>query len=104
MTTSATGESQKQSELRKKLDAAKAAAEIAHKITTLAKLTSPVGKWRLAVRGFAASNFRSAMRLKLIAQVRAETIAARMSRKALQPGQPRFSRAATSIAASANGS
>ena len=44
------------------------------------------------------------MRLNAIAHVRAQIIAARISPKIFQPGQPRFSRAATSIAASANGS
>ena len=44
------------------------------------------------------------MRLNAMAQVRAQTIAARISPKILQPGQPRLSRAATIIAASANGS
>src|SRR5450631_3075038 len=39
-----------------------------------------------------------------MAHVRAQTIAARISPKVRQPGQPRFSRAATSIAASAKGS
>jgi hypothetical protein len=43
------------------------------------------------------------MRLKLIAHVRAQTIAARISPKVLQPGQPRWSRAATTIAANAKG-
>src|SRR5262245_15428763 len=102
MTASARGESQKQSELRKKLAATNPAAEIAHRITAFGKLISPVGKCREAVRGFAASNFRSTILLKLIAQVRAETIAVSMSRKVCQPGQPRFSRAAISIAARAN--
>src|SRR5208282_4758248 len=44
------------------------------------------------------------MRLKAMAQVRAQTIAARIRPKIFQPGQPRLSRAATNIAASANGS
>jgi hypothetical protein len=43
------------------------------------------------------------MRLNAIAQVRAQTIAARISPNVRQPGQPRLSRAATAIAASANG-
>src|ERR1019366_3351717 len=43
------------------------------------------------------------MRLNAIAHVRAQTIAARISPNMRQPGQPRFSRAAISIAASANG-
>jgi cation transport regulator ChaC len=44
------------------------------------------------------------MRLKAIAQVRAQTMAARIRPKVRQPGQPRCSRAATIIAASAKGS
>ena len=43
------------------------------------------------------------MRLNAMAQVRAQTIAARTSPNIRQPGQPRLSRAATAIAASANG-
>src|SRR5579859_2081467 len=70
----------------------------------LAREICPVGKWRLAVRGLSASNLRSTMRLNAMAQVRAQTMAARISRNFSQPGQPRLSRAATIIAASANGS
>ena len=44
------------------------------------------------------------MRLNAIAHVRAQTIAARINPQILQPGQPRLSRAATTMAASANGS
>ena len=54
--------------------------------------------------GFSRSNSRSAIRLNDMAQVRAQTIAARMSKKILQPGQPRLSRAATAIEAKAKGS
>src|SRR6202453_1786099 len=43
------------------------------------------------------------MRLKAMAQERADTMDARMSRKTLVPGQPRWSRAATAIDASAKG-
>ena len=64
----------------------------------------PAGKWRFLVRGFSASNLRSTIRLNAIAHVRAQTIAVKISRNVLQPGQPRLSRAATIIAASANGS
>src|SRR5882724_10300965 len=64
----------------------------------------PAGKCRVAVRGLSASNLRSTMRLKAIAHVRAQTIAAMINPNARQPGQPRFPRAATTIAASANGS
>src|SRR5665213_446982 len=63
----------------------------------------PAGRWRDAVRGFALSNSRSAMRLKAMAQVRAQTIDARISKNILQPGQPRLSRAATAIEAMAKG-
>jgi hypothetical protein len=41
--------------------------------------------------------------LNAIAQVRAQTIAARISANTLHPGHPRVSRAATTIAAIANG-
>src|SRR5262245_50111192 len=44
------------------------------------------------------------MRLNAIAHVRAQTIAARINPNVRQPGQPRSSRDATSMAASANGS
>src|SRR5207302_11316350 len=74
------------------------------RITAFSRLICFAGRWRVAVRGFSASNLRSAMRLKAMAQVRAQTIAARISPKIRQPGQPRFSRAATAMAASAKGS
>src|SRR5438445_7028630 len=64
---------------------------------------SPLGKGRFAVRGLALSNSRSTIRLNAIAQVRAQTIAARTRPNVRQPGQPRRSRAATSMDASANG-
>src|SRR5215213_7296213 len=44
------------------------------------------------------------MRLKAMAQVRAQTMAARIRPNLFQPGHPRFSRAASAIAAKANGS
>src|SRR5947207_628484 len=65
--------------------------------------TCPAGKCRVAVRGLALSNFRSTIRLKAMAQVRAETIAPRIRPTIFSPGQPCSSRAATTIAASANG-
>src|SRR5712692_1270184 len=43
------------------------------------------------------------MRLNDMAHVRAQTIAARIKPNVRQPGQPRWSRAATAIAATANG-
>src|SRR5271154_2644618 len=73
-------------------------------VQALAREISPVGRWRRAVRGLALSNSRSTMRLNAMAQVRAQTIAATMRPKVFQPGQPWRSRAATTIAASANGS
>ena len=69
----------------------------------LAKLIWPLGKWRMAVRGLAASNLRSTIRLKAIAHVRAQTIAARINRKIRQPGHPLFSREAIAIDANAKG-
>src|SRR6185369_932600 len=88
----------------KKLAATKPAAARRQKTTALAKLIFPAGKWRPAVLGFSASNFRSAIRLKAMAQVLAQTMAARIKPNFFQPGQPRLSRAATAIAASAKGS
>jgi hypothetical protein len=58
----------------------------------------PMGKCLPAVRGFSASNLRSTIRLKLIAAVRAQTIAAKISKKVRHPGQP-----ATNIDAKAKG-
>lgn len=66
----------------------------------LANVIWPVGKCRLAVRGLRASNSRSTMRLNPIAAVRAQTIAARINPTTRPPGHPR---AATTIAANANG-
>ena len=48
-------------------------------------------------------NSRSTMRLKVMAHVRALTMAARIKPNTLMPGQPRFSLDATAIAASAKG-
>src|SRR5262245_66142336 len=75
----------------------------AHKTIALTKLTCPVGRCRVAVRGFNASNLRSTIRLKAIAHVRAQIIAARINPNVRHPGQPRLSRAATTIAAKAKG-
>ena len=72
-------------------------------MVALSRLILPEGKGREAVRGFNASNLRSTMRLNAIAQVRAQTIATRISVKVRHPGQPRSSRAATTIAARAKG-
>ena len=64
---------------------------------------APDGRCRAAVRGFRASNRRSAIRLNPIAAVRAQTMAARVKMKIRQPGQPPPSRDATAMLASANG-
>src|SRR5690606_28383670 len=80
-----------------------AAALSAHSAIALPSEIRPVGRWRSAVRGFIASKCRSTIRLKLIAHVRAVTRAATTRRNTRQPGQPRSSRAATTIAASATG-
>ena len=69
-----------------------------------ARLMRPDGKCRCAVRGFNASSRRSTMRLNPIAVVRAQTIAARISRNVRHPGHPRSVLAATTIDANANGS
>ena len=76
----------------------------AHSAHALASEICPVGKWRFAVRGFSLSNSRSTIRLNAIAQVRAQSIAARIRPNVRQPGQPRWSRAATTMDANANGS
>src|SRR5260370_26061062 len=82
----------------------KAAAERVQSKMALAREICPLGRCRFLVRGLSATNLRSTMRSKAIAHVRAQTIAAKISPNVRQPGQPRLSRAATSIAASANGS
>ena len=55
----------------------------------LAMEMAPAGRCRPAVRGFNASNRRSTIRLKAMAQVRPLTMAARTSKKTFQPGHPR---------------
>ena len=82
----------------------KPAALSSQKVHAPARVTRPAGRWRVAVRGLSASNRRSTMRLKAMAQLRAQTMAARMRPNVRQPGQPRWSRAATAIAARAKGS
>src|SRR5664279_3013660 len=89
--------------LSKKLAAIRPAPVSAQSATALNRLIWPVGKWRPAVRGFSASSLRSTMRLKAIAQVRAQTMAARIRPNVRQPGHPRLPRAATAIAANAKG-
>src|SRR5688572_11931068 len=72
-------------------------------VQALARETSPVGRWREAVRGFSLSKWRSTIRLKDIAQVRAVRTAPTMNKNLSQPGHPRVSRAAKVIEANANG-
>src|SRR5689334_1259501 len=88
----------------KKAAAIRPAAERIQRIIAPGRLILPVGKCLPAVLGLSASNLRSAIRLNAIAHVRAQTMQARMSPNFLQPGQPRLSLAATTIAARANGS
>src|SRR5215467_9529062 len=88
---------------RSMLAAIKPAPEKTKRATAPGSVICPVAKWRAAVRGFKASNLRSTIRLKTMAQVRPQTIAARINPNVLHPGQPRFSRAATAIAARAKG-
>ena len=66
----------------------KPAADKAQSAIAPVKEICPLGRWRPAVRGFSASNLRSAMRLKAIAHVLAHTIAARISPNVFKPGQP----------------
>src|SRR6266508_82744 len=101
MANSATGERKKQAWLRRKLAAMNPATLNAHNDQAPASETRPVGRWRIAVRGLAWSNSRSAIRLNAMAQVRAQTIAARIRPNVRQPGQPFRSRAATTIDARA---
>ena len=53
----------------------------------------------MAVRGLALSNLRSTIRLKAMAQVRAQPSPPQSSRNTRQPGQPWFARAATAMEA-----
>src|SRR5213593_360738 len=94
---------EKQTRFRNQLATISPAPLSAQSVQALARVIWPVGRWRMAVRGLAASNLRSTIRLNAIAHVRAQTIAARMSRNVFSPGQPRLSRAAMAIEASANG-
>ena len=70
-------------------------------VQALAREIVPAGRCRLRVRGLAASNLRSTIRLKAMAQVRAVTMAIRISPNNFQPGQPRSK--ATRAACSASG-
>ena len=74
-----------------------------HNATAVQSDTFPVTKWRCFVLGFRPSSFRSTIRLKIMAQVRAVTIANKMSENNLQPGQPFSGAEATTIDAKANG-
>src|SRR6266571_1256669 len=87
----------------KKLAAISPAALRHQSNQALAREICPVGKCRVAVRGLALSKSRSTIRLNAMAQVRAETIAPKISPTVFSPGQPCSSRAATTIAARANG-
>src|SRR5215471_7090747 len=88
---------------RKRLATINPAPERTQRATAPGSVIWPVAKWRAAVRGFKASNLRSTIRLKTMAQVRPQTMAARINPNLRHPGQPRFSRAATAMAARAKG-
>ena len=99
---SATGESARHSGLSRQAAKTKsAAAESAQKTDGGATDTEPAGMSRAAVRGFAASIARSAMRLKAIAAERAPTIATRIKKSVRTSGTPPAARTAER---SANGS
>src|SRR5437867_3242348 len=89
--------------LRPQLAATNPAALSRQRVQALARLIWPVGKCRIAVRGLAASNLRSTMRLKAMAQVRPLTMARRISTKTGHPGQPRWSLEAIAMDAKAKG-
>ena len=59
------------------------------KPTANRRLSSPAGKARIFVRGFSASNSRSAMRLNVIAALRAPTMATISQKSCGSVGQPR---------------
>jgi len=107
MMKSATGESQKQSGLRNHAAMTSAAAPTNTSNHALKRLSWRCGRCRMAVRGLAASNLRSTMRLNAIAAVRAPTIASRISNNVRHSGTgavPSSLSNATSMEASANGS
>ena len=76
---------------------------MAQRTDALRTETLPVARCRFLVRGFNRSQRRSTIRLNVIAQVRAVTIAKMIRRKSRQPGQPLVGLAATTIDARANG-
>ena len=84
----ATGDRAKQSGFSIQLAATKAAPLSRQRLTALVMEMAPAGRCRPAVRGFNASNRRSTIRLKAMAQVRPLIMAARTSKKTLQPGHP----------------
>src|ERR1051325_7827763 len=103
MITMATGERWKQSGLMKKLAPMRPAPLSRQSVQAAGKEIRPLSRWRIEVRGLSLSKARSTMRLKAMAQVRAQTIASRIRPKVFQPGQPRWSRAATAMEARAKG-
>jgi hypothetical protein len=84
----ATGRSAAQIGRRRKAATAGTAKDSATRARASAALTSPRGMCRPAVRSFAASNLRSATRLKAFAAVLPPRKAATSSRDRLSPGQP----------------
>src|SRR5262245_52643989 len=93
----------------KSVDATKPPAQTSAKSQTAASEIWPVGRCRVAVRGFAASYRRSAIRLNAIAVLRANTMHMRMPSKSrpnswYENGSSRhLSRQANAALVSANG-
>src|SRR5579883_1191091 len=92
--TSATGDNLKAKSFNCEAASTKTAHEITVKTTAKRRLSLPVINGRIRVRGFLASNFRSAMRLKVMAALRAATIATMIQSNCLQVGHPRTARRA----------
>ena len=90
MKNSATGPSTKQAVLMNPAATIKPTPLKMQSDQALNKLILPAGRWRLAVRGFSASNLRSTMRLNAIAHVRAQTMQTTISTTSFTPGKPNF--------------
>ena len=88
MKNNATGPSTRQAVLMNPAATRKPTPLRTHSIQALNRLISPDGRWRSAVRGFFASNWRSTIRLNAIAHVRAQIRQMTISINSLTPGKP----------------
>src|SRR6266566_1531324 len=97
-TASAIGESRRVRRLRLAAAARKTRTDTIRKRTVKRTESAPAGSARCAVRGLAASIWRSASRLCAIAALRAPAIASRILRVVEREGQQRAARTAASKA------